>query len=252
MPTRAFVIAEVAACHDGDLTHAIKLVDLAADIGADAVKFQYLSNAQRLCDRRNAPTYLASYKLLELPRAWLDVLSARCARLGIEFMATCYLEEDIATIEPYVQRFKVASFENQDHLFINAHRPYGKPIIVSCGMGGDPPYDTHRLICTSAYPAPVEEMNLRRLHSGEYEGLSDHTTHPWTGALAVAAGAQIIEFHLRLNETSPANADYHVARPPRAAADYVANIRLAEAMMGDGLRRVAPSEGPMLRYRVMV
>src|SRR6059036_1051144 len=96
-----FVIAEAAACHDGDLGKALRLVDLAAAIGADACKFQFLSSAERLCRRRNAPTYLDSYRLLELPAKWLDVLRDRCKDHGIEFMATCYMPEDVATIAPY-------------------------------------------------------------------------------------------------------------------------------------------------------
>ena len=112
--------------------------------------------------------------------------------------------------------------------------------------------------CVSAYPAPIEEINLRvvrRLTLGWYDdgaiaGLSDHTLHPWTGALAVAVGAGMVEFHVRLNDTDPANADYRVARDPREAAEYVRNIRTAETMLGDGNKRVMPSEEPMLRYRV--
>jgi sialic acid synthase SpsE len=111
------------------------------------------------------------------------------------------------------------------------------------------------LHCVSAYPTPVEQLNLAVLretddHCAIWSGLSDHTTHPLVGALAVAAGARIIEAHLKLDDTDPQNPDAPHARTPTAFADYVRNIRFAKAVMGDGVKRVMPSEAAMLPYRV--
>jgi len=251
-----FLIAEAAATHDGDLRKALDLVDLAAEIGADACKFQYLSKAERLCARRRAPEYLAAYRLLELPEHWLGRLKTRCDEREIEFMATCYLPEDVAVIAPYVTRFKVASFEAEAGDLWQALAGYDKPILYSTGMNawscpiGDGYRRIRRLHCVSAYPAPNDQMNLALLRDPTYAGLSDHSRHPWTGGLAVAAGAEVIEFHVRLDDTDPANADYGVAKTPAEAREYVANIRLAERMLGTGARRLMPCEEPMLRYRV--
>mgnify|MGYP001594674561 CR=1 FL=1 len=266
---RTFVVCEAAACHDGDFHKALRLVDLAKNIGADAVKFQWTSAPERLCERRRAPEYRAAYELLAFPERWHAELAEYCAMQGVEYLCTVYLPEDIAVIAPYVRRFKVASFEVQDEAFLAAHDPYRRhptlgaephplggtirPMILSLGLGGaacaEPPW-SYRLHCVSAYPCPDEQINLARLRNGFYDGLSDHTLHPWTGGLAVAAGARIIEFHVRLHDTDPANADFCVARDPLKAGQYVANIRQAERMLGSGQPGPMPAEAPMLCYRV--
>jgi N,N'-diacetyllegionaminate synthase len=245
-----YVIAEAAACHDGDLSRARQLVALAQAIGADAVKFQWCSSPQRLAVRRNAPEYVEAYRLLNFPVEWLELLKGDAKARGMEFLCTVYLPEDVPVIAPYVDRFKVASFEAGDDEFQAAHLQYMKPIIVSAGMNQNPMWGTQVLHCVSAYPTPVDEINLEKMRAMGFDGLSDHTRHPLTGAFAVAAGAEIIEFHFRLALTSPNNADFVVARDPLEAKTYVQNIRLAERFMGSKDAMIQPSEEPMLKYRV--
>ena len=84
----------------------------------------------------------------------------------------------------------------------------------------------------------------------ELSGLSDHTRNPLTGALAVAAGARYIETHFRLNDTDPACPDYAVSRTPDELYAYIRNIRQAEILMGEPVKRIQPSEEANLRYRV--
>lgn len=269
---RTLVIGEAGSCHDGSLEKAIRLVALGASVGADAVKFQWTSSAARLAERRHAPEYLAAYKLIEHPVAWHGELYQACTRAGLEYMTTVYLPEDVAVIAPWVKRFKVASFEAAERSFIEIHKPFKKEVLISLGMGGRPYlgyiYDNFNYIdgmrlrylhCVSAYPTPVDQIGLREVRQCNHDcegmwapaGLSDHTVHPWTGALAVAAGAEIIEFHFRLADTDPANADYVVARSPLQAFEYVQNIRLAEKMVGDGIKRIMPCEEKMLKYRTL-
>ena len=272
--SRVFVIAEAAATHDGSLAKAQELIRLAWRVGADAVKVQWLSKAERLCERRNAPEYLDAYRLLQFPEAWFPDLLARCERHGIELMATCYLPEDIHVVARYVKRFKISSFEATDAHFVALHAEWPeKPLIISAGMGASLRRSldsyTHAMIgravpqwtalhCVSAYPCPADQIGLRMLRynstpfhwADRRNGLSDHTRHPWTGALAVAAGAEVIEFHCRLDDTDPRNADYEVARTPEESRVYVENIRAAEAMIGDGVTRVQEAEREMTRYRV--
>lgn len=272
---RTFVIAEAAGCHDGDLSKASTLVNVARSIGADAVKFQWVSSPARLAARRRAPEYLGAYRTLAFPEHWFDYLAGLCRDVGVEFMCTTYLPEDVAVVARYVERFKVSSFESLDWHFVAMHGEYRKPVILSGGMSTraelagvaerwsrafEPDRSTSRICflhCVSAYPCPEDQANLAvirpnlyQLPSVQFAGLSDHTLHPWTGALAVAAGARIVEFHVRLDGTDPGNADYSVARTPSDAREYVANIRTAEAMMGGGFKCVAPAEESMLRYRV--
>lgn len=266
---RPYVIAEAAGCHDLALDRALSLVDLAKAVGADAVKFQWVSSPERLAERRRALDYLGAYCGLAFPRAWFAPLVARCrAAPPIDFLCTTYLPEDIAVVAPYVPRFKIASFEAGDPTFLVAHLPFGKPIVISTGLMDASAVAAlvrdlealrgarfSLLHCVSAYPAPPASMNLRCLfergpRGRRFSGLSDHSKHPITGALAVACGATIVEFHVRLDDTAPTNPDFEVARTPAEAALYVQNIRDAEAMLGDGVKRVTNAERPFERYRV--
>lgn len=256
--SRTFVIAEAASTHDGDYDKALRLIDLASIIGADACKFQWVSKAERLCERRHAPEYLAAYKLIEFPRDWLKGLANYCQVRGVEFMCTVYLPEDVQDILPFVKRLKLSSFEAEDQgmlrVVTNLVETTRTEAIISLGMNGHgelwPAPNVHYLHCVSAYPTPLSDINLRQVRDWPKRGLSDHTKHPWTGGLAVALGAEIIEFHMRLHDTSHSNADYLVSRDPEEAREYVQNIRTAELMLGDGVKRVMPAEEPMLKYRV--
>src|SRR3990167_9029838 len=92
---RTFVVAEVAATHGGSLDAALRLVGLAREVGADAVKFQWLSDPERLVERRRAPVYLEQYRRLVFPREWFPTLKERAGAAGVEFMCTAYLPEDV-------------------------------------------------------------------------------------------------------------------------------------------------------------
>lgn len=254
---KTLVIAECGSCHDGELTKAFALIDNAREVGADVAKFQWWSNAQRLAERRHAQELAAMYARYQVPRDWLSLLTDKARVAGIEFMCTTYLPEDIAVVDPFVKRFKIASFERTDWPFVAAHAPFAKPLIISCGMNdgravGVPPNATY-LVCTSSYPAPIDELGLSRIRlHADQTGFSDHSAaeFTWTGALAVAAGAIIVERHIRLDETRPENPDYPHAMPPAAFRDYVRHIRFAESCLGNGWIGVQPSEESMLKYRV--
>ena len=96
-----YCIAEAGSCHDGNLEAAYALIDVAAEAGADACKFQWTSSATRLAQRRNAPAYEAAYRLLEFPLEWHERLASRCWQLGLDYLCTVYLQEDIGVIEGY-------------------------------------------------------------------------------------------------------------------------------------------------------
>lgn len=283
---KTLIIAECGSCHDGDFVKAQHLVDAARDVGADVAKFQFWSSADRLADRRRVPdVYREIYRRYQMPRSWLYLLKARCDAYGLEFMCTAYLPEDVAIVAPFVERFKIASFEASDRAFVLAHAKYDKPVIISCGMfdvegmraltdvcwegwrdseWSDIRQDRVTLMqCSSSYPAPVEGLNLEtlrwcylgieRMHTGlGMKGFSDHSDPAltWTGALAVAAGARIIEAHLKLGDTDPENPDAPHAMTPRQFEDYVRNIRFAEACLGTGEKRLQDCEREMAQFRV--
>lgn len=252
---RTLVIGEAGSCHSGDLTEALELIRIAAEAGADVCKFQWVSSAQSLSARRRAPEYLRAYQLIEFPFWWHERLKSECERQGLEYMCTAYLKEDLEKLSPYVSRWKIASFENRDLEFMRAHVSYGKPIIISAGMDGRTGHvhgdaEVYWLHCVSSYPTPVDQINLGLLRTGQYDGLSDHTRCVFVGALAVAAGAEIVETHFRTDSTRRDNADYAPALSPYGFHEYVDMIRMAEKAMGNGLRGIQECEKPMEQYRV--
>lgn len=248
---RTFIIGEAGSCHDGSYEKAVGLIHVARDAGVDACKFQYWSSPERLAARRHAPAYLPIYQQYQMPLDWLPRLWNECDKVGLEFMCTTYLPEDVEVVAPWVKRFKIASFEAEDTPFVVSHLRYGRPVIVSTGM--DPAILTSeviRLHCVSAYPAPLEDTNLGCLRMGLWQGFSDHTAHVLTGAFATCAGASILEVHFRDWTTAMTNPDYETALDPRQLQEYVGYVRLAETMLGDGVKRQMPSEAAMAAYKV--
>lgn len=257
---RTLIIAEPGSTAEGQLENYYRLIDAAADFGADIFKNQWVSNPDRLCQRRNAHAYKWTYSKLKYPQSWHSILARRCEQSGLEYACTVYLPEDVPIINQYVQMFKIAGFEAHDSEFVTLHEQFGKPIILSLSMGNSNPASinaaTYILHCVQAYPAILEEMNLSRIsalkqQTGKHVGLSDHSHHLLTGAIAVAAGAEMVEFHYRLQKTHTSNADYDFSFEPQDAKSYIDNIHIVEKMMGHGKAQAMPCESEMLPYRVM-
>lgn len=255
--SRVFVIAEPGCTHEGSLDTMLRLIDAAHAAGCDAFKNQYLGNPDEVRRRRHSD--YTSYDWLHYPLEWHAICRERCNALGMQYGCSTNLAEDVATVNPYVQFHKRPSFENNDHEWLDAAKRTGKRFMVSAGM-----LDHEGLIqliddvdpfgeilhCTSSYPTPIQHMNLGVIDAYSLDGLSDHSHHFLTGAIAVALGASVIEAHLRLEDTPESNPDYWTAFAPRAFAFYVGKIREAELLLGDGNKHLEPAEGPMLRYKV--
>ncbi len=210
-----FVIAEAGSSWDCDESKAKRLIEAAKACGADAVKFQWTSNAKAMAERRLGPNAAGPTQMyqryLEYPLETLKRLKAHCDSVSIEFMVTVYLIEDIATIAPLVKRFKVSAFESDWVDFLKAHEPYDKMTICSVNRGKSVGYRVDRaLYCISKYPTALEDLGLRDYceMGVSHDGLSDHTANVLTGAAAVAAGARIVEAHIRLHDTDEKNPDY--------------------------------------------
>lgn len=254
---KTFVVAEAGSNHEGVLGNAMALIDVAKEAGADACKFQFWSSAERMSQRRNAPENLEMFRKYAMPQGWLFDLWKYCLTRQIEFMCSVYLPEDIEVVAPLVKRFKIASFEAGDKEFIEAHIPFNKPIIVSTGMIDHPTkisWDLRPRVsflhCVSAYPAPVNEASLGCLQTHDFSGFSDHTKSLISGAVAVAGGAKILEKHFTLVTTSRDAPDYKVSLWPDDLEKYIANVREAELLLGDGEKKVQPSEQENLRFKV--
>ena len=134
MANRTYVIAEAGSSGGADLTRMLACVAAAAEAGADACKFQWVSRAQRMACRRNAPELSEVYLLLAWPAEWHADLARACKARGIDYACSVYLPEDVPIVAPHVARLKVSSFESRDRALIDACLRADRPLIVSAGM----------------------------------------------------------------------------------------------------------------------
>ena len=261
------MIAEAGSNHNGDRELALRLVDAAAESGADAVKFQ-LFRADRLYPRgAGAADYLADERdivdivgALELPVDWLPALADRCAGHGIDFLVTAFDEASADAIDPYVHAYKLASYELTHHPLVRHIAAKGKPMLMSTGASNldevAAAVDVARaagatnitvLQCTAAYPADLGAMNVGaivtiRERFGVDVGLSDHSADPVIAPVAaVALGATVIEKHFTLDRELP-GPDHRFALEPAGLAAMVEAIRAATVAVGDGSKKVHTDE----------
>lgn len=265
---QTLVLAEPGSCHEGRLDLMLELMDVAVDCGASVMKNQWVTDPQRLCDRRRAPEYYDSYCKLAYPLEWHRALRYIARSRGLQYGCSVYLPEDVRAVAPHVDYLKISSFEADDEELLVEACKHHERVIVSTGMQERRDYGqavvrfgvAYRpwawLHCVSAYPAPLEDLNLdllsgNGLPDGEplFHGFSDHSRDQRVGAWAVCAGAGIVEVHYRLNSTTADNADYGTALAPHELKLYVRHIRDVEVALGDGVKRVQPSEAAMTNFK---
>ncbi len=255
-----YLVAEVGSNHGGSLDTAMKMVAVAAECGADAVKFQYFRAATMV--PKNHPDY-ATFKANEIPNFWLPELRSASKAFGISVFFSVFDPADVAALERYdVPAYKIASAEMTYTALLEAVAATGKPVMLSTGMStihdceeginrlwqAD---DLFVLHCVSAYPAPPEQVNLSvlRQYGGLFKGLSDHTAEPFAAPLMAAAlGASIIEKHFTLdrNQEGP---DHAFAIEPAELKALATALHSAHLLLGDGNKRVMPSEMASLSDR---
>ncbi len=273
---RVFVIAEVGVNHDGDGDKALRLVDLAAECGADAVKFQVFRAAELTtaaaptADYQRGSTGAASQRemlrRLELSDGDFSRLREHCDRVGLVFLATPFSPADVARLVALrVAAIKIASTDLVNTPLLTAAAGTGLPLIVSTGAAEA---DEIRLAvarlralhvadrlallhCVSSYPAPLEALNLRAIGAlqalaGMPVGFSDHAASVDTGAWAVACGASLLEKHLTADRAAP-GPDHAASLDGAGFAEYVRLVRLAEAALGDGELGMHAVEGDVRR-----
>ena len=267
------VIAEAGVNHNGDLGLARQLVDVAADAGADLVKFQTFS-ADRLAtrDARKAAyqadatgageSQHAMLKRLELSDDDHIALIAHCKTRGIGFFSTGF---DIPCVDLLVRlgadRFKVPSGEITNLPYLRHVGAFGKPVILSTGMATlgeiEAAIDVLRaagtlrsqitvLHCNTDYPTPADQVNLRAMQHigrafGVQVGYSDHTNGIEVAIAAVALGACVIEKHFTVDRKLP-GPDHQASLEPAELKAMVTAIRNVEQAMGDGIKRPTARE----------
>ena len=258
---KTFVIAELGSSWlfskqpEQNFKHALKLMGIAARAGAMACKMQWVSDPLAMAKRRKIEGN--PYQHLSWPLAWHAVFAEEAHRLKMEYICTVFLPCDAATLEPFVDRFKVASLEFESRSLTKALSEQLKPVIFSSGVCSGKYLWIVRLQdsllhCTASYPCSPREVNLGAMKSQGFtcDGLSDHSGNVLTGGFAVMRGANIIEVHCRLNETPRENPDYPHSLNPNQLKQYIDNIQLAEVMLGDGKKKIEPSERALMQHRV--
>ena len=254
-------IAEASSNHGRDLSRAKAFVDAAADAGCDAVKFQLFK-----IDRMFAPEILAKSAKhraraeWELPLSHLAPLAEHCRARKIQFSCTPFYLEAVAELAPFVDFYKVASYELLVGDLLKACAHTGKPVVLSTGMATMDEIreaalclqrtgarDVTLLHCVSAYPTPAREANLSaietiRAATGLAVGWSDHTRRPAVIERAVHHwGARVVEFHLDLDGKGAEYAAGHCWLPEEIAP-VIARIRESLVADGGGFKGPQPSE----------
>ena len=245
------IIAEAGMNHDGSLGNAIRLAQVAAEAGADAVKFQLHDAAAETTRDAPAPPYFQHETRWEYfeRTAFTDeqwrTLKDACDGAGIEFLCSAFSVEALGRLEQLgVRRHKIPSGEVTNLELIRAAAATGKPVLLSSGMSSWAELDAAVeaagdaatvLQCTSAYPTPPERVGLNLLHElrqryGKPVGLSDHTVGPYAAFAAVALGAVVVEKHFTLSRELY-GPDAALALEPDDLEELVEGIREIEAML---------------------
>jgi len=265
-----YFIAEVSSNHARSLDRCLQFVDTAADIGCDAVKFQLFRVRELFSPEilAESPKHRAR-EAWELPESFLEPIAERCRTKSIEFVCTPFFLEAVELLRPYVDRYKVASYELLWHELIRACTATGKPLLLSTGMatldeiavavqaardGGGGTAAVILLHCISGYPTPAAEANLAALETmgrtfGTPMGWSDHTVRPAVIQRAVHRwGAEAVEFHLDLDGSGDEFATGHCWLP-EAAGTMIAGIREGLSTDGTGEKVPMPAELPDRDWR---
>lgn len=274
---KTLIIAEAGVNHNGDINIAKQLINIAADAGADLVKFQTFK-ADRLVTHEAAK---ADYQILatnnnesqhemlrklELTESMHHELIAHCASQEIEFFSTGFDIESINFLVELGQKlFKIPSGEITNLPYLRHIGKLDKTVILSTGMSNMDEieaainvleeYGTHRskitvLHCTTSYPVPMSDVNLRAMQSIQNKfkvavGYSDHSLGVEIPIAAVALGATVIEKHFTIDRNLP-GPDHKASLEPPELKSMIDGIRNVEKALGDGVKRLMPGEIPNL------
>jgi sialic acid synthase SpsE len=256
-----YVIAEAGSNHNRDLGLARELIDVAADAGADAVKFQIYSGKTLYSSKTPRFTYLEGVadqdtqqllEAIETPRAWLPELAEHAQKAGITFFAAPFDDAAVQELADVgVPAYKVANYELIDVHLVRRVAEAGVPVILSVGMatygevedaldaaiaGGAT--EIALLRCAAQYPAPANIMNLNAMATmraafGVPVGLSDHSEGIHVPLGATGLGMDLLEKHFTLDRSMP-GPDHPFAIEPDELRALVRGVRDVESAMGNG------------------
>jgi len=263
-----FVIAEAGVNHNGQVNLAKKMIDAAKKAGADAVKFQVFKAGEIVTKTAGKATYQKGVgksqyemlKKLELTEDEFRQLATYAKRKNIIFLASAFDRKSVNLLDELnVPVFKIPSGEITNFPLLDHIAKKGKPIILSTGMSTSQEVkealdvlkrggarDVVLLHCVSAYPAEIEEVNLRAMEALKRRfklpvGFSDHTLGISVPIAAAALGAVVIEKHFTLDKKLP-GPDHKASLGPDELGEMVVRIREVEKALGDGVKRPTKSE----------
>lgn len=266
-----FIIAEAGVNHNGELEIAKKLIDSAAELGADAIKFQtfitekVISSYAPMADYQkknigSESSQLEMVKKLELSFEEFTEIKEYCKHKGIIFLSSPFDFESVDFLENIgISAYKIGSGEITNIPFLSYVSSKGKPIILSTGMsslaeveqamdiikseGNDKIILLH---CTSNYPTNYNDVNLRAMETLKYAfkvpvGYSDHTEGIEISIAALAMGAVVIEKHFTLDK-SMEGPDHKASLSPEELKKLITSIRNVEKAFGDGIKKITEAE----------
>ncbi len=268
----AYVIAEIGINHNGDLGIAKQMIDAAVHAGVDAVKFQkrtpeIATPPDQQKQMRETPwgyiTYLEYRHKVEFNEEQYCEIEKYCKQKGIAWLVSVWDEPSVDFMEKFdTPAYKIPSASLTDFGLIRKARATGKPVILSTGMStmeqirkgvrtaGEK--DLVLMHCTSTYPCEPEELNLKMVETLRHKfpdtpvGYSGHEVGLVPSAVAVALGACMVERHLTLDRAMWGT-DQAASVEPGGFERLVKYIRVSEAALGDGVKKVYESEKPSLK-----
>nr|WP_321514101.1 N-acetylneuraminate synthase [uncultured Pseudodesulfovibrio sp.] len=269
-----FIIAEAGVNHNGDMELAHRLIEVAAEAGADAVKFQTFKAKELVTAQTQKAAYqkktsgadesqYSMLKKLELDTVAHTDLIAHARKYNIEFLSTPFDADSLdMLLELGISTIKVPSGEITNLPYLRHAGSKGIPIIMSTGMttlqeveaavailvkSGTPAADITLLHCNTQYPTPLVDANLRAMKTLALAfpdcsvGYSDHTPGISCPIAAAAMGASVIEKHFTLDKTME-GPDHAASLDPEELTAMVSGIRDIEKALGDGTKQPSPSE----------
>jgi N,N'-diacetyllegionaminate synthase len=273
MGHKTIIIAEAGVNHNGDIGMAMQLIDVAAEAGADYVKFQTFSADRQVTREAQKAEYQVKatgsmesqyqmLKKLEVSEEMHRLLMAHCLKRNIGFLSTGFDIESIDLLHTLGLRlYKIPSGEVTNLPYLRHIGSLGGDIVLSTGMcllgeveaaievleqTGTSRDRIAVLQCTTEYPTPMQEVNLRAMQTmgaalGVRIGYSDHTQGIEVAIAATAMGARLIEKHFTLDRSLP-GPDHRASLEPTELKAMILAIRNIELALGDGVKRLTPSE----------
>jgi len=276
-----FVIAEAGSnwkCgnFDEDVNQAKKLIEIASNAGADAIKFQTFRADTTYVSNAGSSDYLSNsgltknitdiFENMSMPYEMIPILVEHCKKSKIIFMSSPFSVQDAKQIDPYVLLHKVSSFEINHVRLLEFLESTKKPVLISTGASTFDEIDYAvnlfkknqneeicLLQCTSKYPAPLKSLNLSVISKIKERynlpvGFSDHSINPIVGPLtAIGFGATIIEKHFTLDKNLP-GPDHSFALNPKELKQMIQMIRDADQSKGNGKKIILDEEKDLFDY----